>query len=249
MMAEKVTFTGMILVASPIKECDKRIEVLTRERGRISAFARGARKPNCALSACTIPFTFGKFTFYEGRNAYNLISGEIDTYFEEITTDYDALCYAAYFSEMVQYFAGEGMEASEELILMYVTMRALQHRLIPLQLVRVIFEMRLMMIEGESLEIFGCLRCGNKDAYSVYLSQGGLLCTECAAKQRKYADEYPLKLSADAKYTLQYILTSPIEKLYAFTVTDKVLKELTRFMKIYLARYLPHKFKTLDFIV
>ena len=248
-MAETVTFTGMVLIASPMKEYDKRIEVLTKERGRISAFARGARKPNSVLSACTVPFTFGKFTFYEGRNAYDLVSSEIDTYFEEITADYDALCYASYFSEMIQYFSREGIEAAEELILMYVTMRALKHRLIPFSLIRVIFEMRLMMIEGESIEVFGCLRCGNKETYSVYLSEGGLICTKCAAKEKKFANEYPLKLGADAKYTLQYILTSPMEKLYAFTVTDKVLEELKRFMKSYLARYLPHKFKTLDFIV
>lgn len=147
-MAETVTFTGMVLIASPMKEYDKRIEVLTKERGRISAFARGARKPNSALSACTVPFTFGKFTFYEGRNAYNLVSGEIGTYFEEITTDYDALCYASYFAEMIQYFSREGIEAAEELILMYVTMRALKHRIISFSLIRVIFEMRLMMIEA-----------------------------------------------------------------------------------------------------
>ena len=84
-MAETVTFTGMILTASPMKEFDKRVEVLTKERGRISAFARGARRLNSTLSACTVPFTFGKFTFYEGRNAYNLVSGDIETYFEEIT--------------------------------------------------------------------------------------------------------------------------------------------------------------------
>ena len=41
-MAETVTFTTVLLIASPMKEYDKRIEVLTKERGRISAFARGA---------------------------------------------------------------------------------------------------------------------------------------------------------------------------------------------------------------
>lgn len=248
-MAEKVTFTGMILMASPMKEYDKRIEILTKERGRISAFARGARKLNSALSACTVPFTFGKFTFYEGRNAYSLVSGEIDTYFEEITNDYDALCYASYFSEMVQYFSREGIGAADELMLMYVTMRSLENKLIPFSLVRVIFEMRLMMIEGEALELFACLHCGRQEANSVYLSEGGLVCTECAAKEKKFANEYPIKLSADAKYTLQYILTSPVQKLYAFTVTDNVLEELKHFMKSYIARYLPHKFRTLDFIV
>ena len=228
-MAETVTFTGMILTASPMKEFDKRVEVLTKERGRISAFARGARRLNSTLSACTVPFTFGKFTFYEGRNAYNLVSGDIETYFEEITTDYDALCYASYFAEMVQYLSREGIEAAEELLLMYITMRALQNRRISFELIRVIFEMRLI--------------------HSVYLSEGGLICRECAAKDKKLSKEYPIVLSADAKYTLQYILTSTPEKLYAFTVTDSVLNELKRFMKSYLARYLPHKFKTLDFIV
>ena len=33
--------------------------------------------------------------------------------FEEITTDYDALCYASYFAEMVQYLSREGIEAAE----------------------------------------------------------------------------------------------------------------------------------------
>lgn len=236
-------------MSSPMKEYDKRIEILTKERGRISAFARGARKLNSALSACTVPFTFGKFTLYEGRNAYNLVSGEIDTYFEEITNDYDALCYASYFTEMMQYFSREGIAAAEELMLMYVTMRALQHKLIPFSLVRVIFEMRLMMIEGEGLELFSCLRCGKHEANRVYLSEGGLICADCAMKEKKFASEYPIELSADAKYTLQYILTSSLKKLYAFTVTENVLEELKSFMKSYFVRYLPHKFKSLDFIV
>lgn len=84
----------------------------------------------------------------------------------------------------------------------------------------------------------------------MYIFQrGGLICTECAAKDKKFVNEYPVKLSADAKYTFQYILTSPMEKLFAFTVKDNVLEELKQFMKIYLARYLPHKFRTLDFIL
>ena len=71
-MGDVITLTGMILVAAPIKEYDKRIELLTKERGRISAFAQGARKQNSALSACTIPFTFREFQLYEGRSSYNL---------------------------------------------------------------------------------------------------------------------------------------------------------------------------------
>ena len=94
MAAELVEVTGMVLAASPVKEYDKRIELLTRERGRISAFVTGARKINSKVSACAIPFTFGTYYLYEGRSSYNVQSAHIQKFFSEIADDFDILCYA-----------------------------------------------------------------------------------------------------------------------------------------------------------
>lgn len=240
--------TGMILQSSPLKEYDRRVEILTKERGRISAFAQGARRPNSALSACTILFTFGQFQLYEGRDAYHLQSGTIQNQFEELAADYDALCYCSYFAEFTRHFTRENMEAPEELLLMYVTARAVMGGKVSFELVRVIFEMRMMMIQGEMLELFECLQCGENDVNTVYLQAGGLVCEKCAKKEETLRDAYPIVLSGDALYTLQYILTSELNRLYAFTVSEEVQKELTHFMKRYLGRYLPVRFKTLDFI-
>ncbi len=248
-MRETITVTGMIIVSSPIKEYDKRVEILTREKGRISAFAVGARRQNSALSACTIPFTFGEFQIYEGRNAYSVQSGVIKNFFGDIAQDYDALCYASYFAEMIQHLSRENVEAGNELILLYITLRAMQLGKVELPLIRLIFELRLMHLSGEGIELFQCLHCGTQDAYTVYLSQGGLICSDCVSKDSRLAKEYPIRLSADARYTLQYIIASPPEKLYTFCVSKQVMKELKDFMKKYMARYMPHKFKTLDFIV
>lgn len=248
-MGDVITLTGMILVAAPIKEYDKRIELLTKERGRISAFAQGARKQNSALSACTIPFTFGEFQLYEGRSSYNLQSAVISNYFGEIAQDYDALCYASYFAEVAQYLSRENIEAGNELNLIYITLKAIIAGKVPLKLIKIIYEMRYLALEGEGIELFTCLRCGSENAYDVYMREGGLICADCASKDKNLINEYPIRLSHDARYTLQYILSSRVEKLYTFTVSDEVLEELQHFMKRYLARYMPHRFKTLDFIL
>lgn len=235
-------------MSAPIKEYDRRIELLTKERGRISAFARGARKASSPLSACTILFTFGQFQLYEGRDYYQLQSCVVKNQFSELSVDYDALCYCSYFSEFIRYFTRENIQAGQELMLMYVTIRSVIAGILPLPLIRVIFEMRMMLISGEMLELFTCLGCGKENTRQVFFSAGGLVCPECAAKEPKLKDSYPTQLSADALYSLQYMLTSDFEKLFSFTVSDTVLEELVRFMKNYLKRFINHHFQSLDFI-
>lgn len=248
-LKEIVTLTGMILVSSPLKEYDKRIEILTREQGRIPAFAQGARKQNSALSACTVPFTFGEFQVYEGRNSYSLKSGIINSYFGSLANDYDLLCYASYFTEIARYLTRENVRADGELLLLYITFKALQAGKVPVQLIRRIFELRFMAVQGEAPGVFACVRCGNTDAYNVYMAEGGLVCADCQKKDIQLKNYYPVKLSTDARYALQYIISSPFEKLYSFNLSGSVMAEVNGFMEKYLSRYLPHHFKSAEFLM
>ena len=104
-MAEVIEVTGMVIASGPVGEYDKRVVLLTRELGKISAFARGARKPGNALMAACESFAFGTFFIYPGRNSYTVEKAAIKTYFRELADDLVGACYGYYFLEFADYFA------------------------------------------------------------------------------------------------------------------------------------------------
>lgn len=151
-MRETVTLTGMVLISAPSGDFDRRLVLLTKERGRITAFSHGARKPGNSLMAASRPFSFGNFTLYEGRSAYNVQSAQIINYFDQLTGDMELTCYGSYFLEVADYFAQENMDETELLKLVYQSLRALMNRAIPNKLVQRIFELKTMVINGEYTE-------------------------------------------------------------------------------------------------
>ena len=148
-MQDLLTMTGLVLKAEPVGEYDKRVVILTRERGKLAAFARGARKQNSRLLAPTCPFSFGQFGLYAGRNSYTLTEASISNYFEALRKDFEGTCYGMYFLEICDYCARENNDERELLKLLYQSLRALSAASIPKELVRYIFEIRTIVINGE----------------------------------------------------------------------------------------------------
>ena len=50
------------------------------------------------------------------------------------------------------------------------------------------------------------------------------------------------------RYTMQYVISTPVEKLYSFTVSQEVLEELKTIMQAYMAHYVHHEFKSLEIL-
>lgn len=243
-MSQKVTVTGMILSAAPIGEYDRRVVILTKEKGKISAFAKGARRQNSALMGMTNPFCFGEFVLYEGRTSYNVVQANISNYFMELSADFEGAYYGFYFMEFADYYTREYNDEKQMLRLLYQSLRALASKKIPYELVRCIFELKALVINGEYPEVFQCVSCGAKDRGVVFSSKNrGLICVEC---QSLASDG--ISMGNSTLYTLQYIISSSIEKLYTFTVSDEVLAQLRKIMKQYVEMYVDKRFKSLEIL-
>ncbi len=243
-MNQSITVTGMVLSATPIGEYDKRVVILTKEKGKISAFAKGARRQNSPLMGVTNPFAFGEFELYEGRTSYNVMQANISNYFMELSSDFEGAYYGFYFMEVADYFTKEYNDEREMLKLLYQSLRALASGKINRELVRYIYELKTLVINGEAPEVFRCANCGVDDRKMVFSSKNhGTICEECVG----IAPE-GIPVSKATLYTLQYIVSSTIEKLYTFTVSGEVLVELKNVMKQYTNIQFEKKFKSLEIL-
>ena len=243
-MPAVTTVTGMVLSAMPVGDYDKRLVILTREHGKISAFAKGARRLNSALLACSQPLSFGFFCVFTGRTSYTVTSAEISHYFPELREDIESVYYGMYFCEFADYITKENNDEKEILKLLYQTLRAVTKRTIELPLIRLVFENKIMALSGVAPQVYNCVKCEKAEAdyfFSVY--SGGLLCEDC-----KMNDNSAIKLCTSSVYTLQYIISKDVENLYTFRVSQEVLSELEVVIKRYLNHYLNHEFKSTELL-
>lgn len=240
-MGQPVKVMGIVLSAMAIGDYDKRITILTRERGKITAFARGARRPGSQLMAATDPFSFGEFELFEGRSSYNVTRASIQNYFRELVEDLEAMNLGFYFMEFADYLCQENSDEREMLKLLYQSMRALESPRFERALVRAVFELRAMAINGEGPNVFSCMKCSGKENLTLFsVRRGGMFCSSCEA------DVPGRRILDSTRYAMQFIISTPVERLYTFSLTEQVLHELTVLVKEYISCYLHHEFKSLS---
>ena len=169
-MDDKIALTGIVLIAAPIGESDKRLVLLTRERGKVTVFARGARRPGNPFLAAENTFAFGTFYVKEARTAYQLVQTEIRNYFREITEDVEAACYGSYFLEFADYYARENDDGTQIIQLLYGALRAVLNQKLDRELIRYAFELRMMAAGGEYPQVFECAVCGAKHDLCAFLT-------------------------------------------------------------------------------
>ena len=210
-MQDFIYVTGIILKQTPVGEYDRLICLLTTDRGKISAFVKGCRRSGNRLAGAANPFSFGVFKLYEGKNSYTVAEADIKNYFEELRKDYMAAYYGMYFAEIADYYTRENNDEREMMKLLYQSLRALCVESIPNPLVRCIFEIKSIVVNGEFPGV-----------------------------------PVDWALDESTAYAVNFILESPIEKLFTFAVSETVLTELEQLAHYYCSKVFDRQFKSLE---
>lgn len=229
-MFGEITVHGIVLNTMPVGEYDRRVTILTAEKGKITAFARGARRAVNSFAAYTQPFTYAEFVLTEGKDAYNYKSVDKPHFFEELRRDPEGLYYGMYFCELAGYFTREGMREPEQMKLLYLALLALTKKVMPCELIRYAFELRSIGIYGEAPLL-------NGRYYS--LKHNGFTDINCAGS---------IEICESALYTVQYVLTRPVKEVFSFNVSEEVLEDLRRTAAEYVKSHIDRPLKSLEML-
>lgn len=239
-MSFNIEVTGMVLSATPVGDYDKRLVIMTKERGKITAFAKGAKRPTSSLMACSQPFVYGKFSVYEGRNAYTLTGCQVSEYFVELRNDLQTVSYGLYFCELAGYYVRENQREEQILSLMYMTMKALVDRQMDCDMIRAVCELKMAAISGEAPYPCDCVVCHTKENLTgISFDAGGGVCKE---HEKNYKDVCHMEMSAI--YAVYYVYRSAPDKVYHFRLEEGARIDFIHYMKRYMGRFVSYEFKS-----
>ncbi|MDY0408469.1 DNA repair protein RecO [Paracerasibacillus soli] len=97
-MLEKVK--GFIIKTQDYGETHKIVTLFGQHTGKITAIARGAKKPKSRMAAVTQPFIYGEFLVYVTSNLGTMQQGDIVESFRNIREDLVKTAYTAYVMEL-----------------------------------------------------------------------------------------------------------------------------------------------------
>jgi DNA repair protein RecO (recombination protein O) len=237
--------TGIVIKEVHTGEADKIVTLFTRNMGRITGSAKGARRPRSRLIAGTQLLCYSNFVLFKGKEMYSINSCDVIEPFYDIRNSVEKLTCAAHMTDIINDIVQENQPAIELLKLFLNSLYMISNSKRPILQVITVFEIKLLSILGYAPWVNGCVNCGNNEIDNMSFSfiKCGFVCKNCTA-----IDKSSIKLSEGAVKAIYYIVLSNMTNIFNFEVSHEVLNEIRRVSKIYLKKQLEKDYKKMDFL-
>jgi DNA repair protein RecO (recombination protein O) len=241
---------AIVLRVRNLGEKDRVMTMLSEERGKLDATARGARRPKGKLTAVAQPFILARFLIAHGRSLDIATQAEIENAHPHIPADLLKTAWATYCCELSS-FLPEALPENELFELLRDTLEALDE--FPSRRAEEIgrwFEARYLTLLGYAPQIGRCVSCEKKIVvpaedsnrrliYSPAL--GGTLCGDCAAR-----DAQRLTVNVQALRALHHLSRSA--QPFELELTGAARRDLRDCLRRGLAAHLEMKPRSQAFL-
>ena len=257
---------GVVLRETTIGDYDKIMTVLTAEYGKLSVFARGAKRLKSQLFISTQLFAYSEMNLYKSTNTYYLQSADLIENFYHIRDTLEGSARAGYLADVAADIAVENQNEKELLRLVLNSLHAISLNKKPFAQIKSVFELRAAAIAGFMPNLVACAGCGNSDLETYYfdLTSGIFRCEECyrtdalileklAARQSEPDAIYPTGqiislLTPSVFAAMRYAIYSQPNRIFAFELKDEeTLRDFANVAEKYLLCHMDRNYGTLDF--
>ena len=160
---------------------DRIVTLLSPDKGKITAIAKGSRKLTSRLAAGIELFTHCKGHFAKGRNLDILTQVELIQPFSSLRTNFDLINKIFYLLELCYTTVQEQQENTEIFDLLYNTLDTIQNNTAISAASVTFFEMKLLSILGFRPQLYTCTNC-NQPLTTVVkcgVVDHGIICWQC----------------------------------------------------------------------
>jgi len=227
-------------------EADRLLTLYTRERGKVRAIAKGARKIKSRKAGHLEPFTRVTLQLARGRDLLIVTQAETIDAYQPLREDLVKTGYASYLVELLDRFTYE--EESENYNIFRLLTESLSRLACeedPWLAIRY-YEVRLLDHLGFRPQLFECANCREKiQAVDQFFaaSQGGVLCTRCGV-----ALPGVWEVSVEALKYLRHFQRSSYAEAQRARPSPKVRDEVEALMQRYFTYLLERELNTPGFI-
>lgn len=235
---------GIVLRTRNLGEADKICVIYSREEGKFSAVARGARRPKSRLLSVSQPFTHARYLVYRGRSLDTMRQGEIIDSFRNVREDLTRMTIASYAAELVDVAVDERQPSA----LLFETIRSAwtlfgesggpENALLW-------FELKLLDLLGYRPELDGCVSCGKRSAESLLFSprEGGILCSGC-----KERDGTARRISPRCIAQMRHLLNAPARGIQVLRLSADDYNTIRAVLNSYFDYYFERPLKSRSFL-
>ncbi len=259
------TVKGIVLRETPIGDYDKIMTVLTREHGKISVYATGAKRLKSPLFAAAQLFSYAEYTISKGKSSYYMRAGDLIESFYRVREDLVGIALATYIADIAADVAIEDEPEEALMRLVLNSFHAIAMRQKPYEQIKGVFELRAASIAGFLPDLVACTGCGSAEGETRYfdVASGNFRCEECFSASSALAEAFArrqnenegiyaenrliLVLSPSVFAGMRYAIYSKVERMLSFELKDEALMEFASVAEKYILCHMDRRYDTLEF--